>query len=130
MIVRESEIFEKVREILVNSLGVEPEAVTPDARITDDLGAESIDYLDIAFQTEKAFGIPIKPNEMLLGESPDERYVRDGKITEAGLEELRRRLPHASFDRLEQTRDVRDFQSIFTVDSLVQFVAARVADRD
>jgi acyl carrier protein len=130
MIVRESEIFEKVRDIVANSLAVEPEMVTPDARITDDLGTESIDYLDIAFQMEKAFGIPIKPNEMLLGENPDEGYVRDGKITEAGLAELRRRLPHASFDRLEQTRDVRDFQSLFTVDSLVQFVAARVDHGD
>ena len=106
MTMTENEVFEKLRGVLSNSLGVESELVTPEARITDDLGAESIDYLDIAFQTEKTFGIPIKPDEMLLGASPDERYVRDGKITDAGLEELRRRMPHVCFDRVEEDRDV------------------------
>jgi acyl carrier protein len=127
MTTTEGEIFEKVQGILAESLAVEPELVTPEARITDDLGAESIDYLDIAFRMEKCFGISIKPHEMLLGDSPDDRFIEDGKITDAGLEELRRRMPHVCLDRLEQDRDVRNFQSIFTADSLAKFVAARLA---
>ena len=123
----EREVFEKIRDILANALGIEPEAVTSEARLTDDLGAESIDFLDIGFQMEKAFGIPIKPNEMLLGDSPSEEYVQNGKVTATGLAELRRRMPHARLDRLEETHDVRDFRGIFTVDSLVQFVMARIS---
>jgi acyl carrier protein len=126
MTMKESEIYEKVRDVLANSLAVEPELVTREARVTDDLGAESIDYLDIGFQMEKAFGIPIKLDEMLVGASPDERYVQNGKITDAGLEALRRRLPHLRLDRLQQDRDVRNFQSLLTVESLVQFVAVRL----
>jgi acyl carrier protein len=126
----ENEIFDRVRDILVDALGIEPEAVAIDARLADDLGAESLDYLDIGFRMEKAFGISMKGNEMLLGDNPGEGYVQDGKVTDAGMQELRRRLPHARFDRLEESRDVRDFRGVFTVGSLVQFVKARIAQAD
>lgn len=124
----QDEVYQKLRTLLANSLAIDEEMVTPDARIINDLGAESIDFLDIAFQAEKVFGIRIKPNDMLLGDSPSEEYVLDGQITDAGLVELRRRMPHVCFDELEQNRDIRNVQSVLTVDSLVQFIHPQVKE--
>ena len=100
--------------------------VTPEARLTEDLGAESIDFLDIAFHLEKAFGIQIKPNELIMVSIDDDRYVQDGKLTDAGMEEVRRRIPAGNFDVLEQTRTVSDLRGAFTVETLVRFVSGRL----
>ncbi len=126
MALTESEIFAKVQKVLVNALAVEEKDVVPDARLTDDLGAESIDYLDIAFQTERTFGLKIQPNEMLMGDLLPDVYLQDGKITDAGREELRRRLPHVRLGELERSRNVGDFRKVFTVDALVRFVREKL----
>ena len=55
------EVFKKVRNCLVEALGVDEEEVTLDSSITADLGGESIDFLDIVFRLEKTFGIKIPP---------------------------------------------------------------------
>jgi acyl carrier protein len=121
----ETEVFEKMRTVLAESLGVDEELVVHEARLADDLGADSLDYLDISFRMEKAFGFPIKPNEMFLGDSPSEEFVQNGKITDAGLAELRRRMPHVDFERLDGDRDIKNFRGVFTVDTLVKFVLSR-----
>ena len=129
MALTREEIYGKIRTILVGALGIEEEEVTPAARLTEDLGAESIDFLDIAFQTERTFGVRIEPEEMLMGALLSEPYVTEGKITDLGMAELRRRLPQANFDGLERSRDVADIRSVFTVETLVSFVVTKLADR-
>jgi len=123
------EIFEQIRPIIVEALGVDLEQVTLDARLTDDLAAESIDYLDIFFRLEQRFGIKIEAGDKLIRTlTEDERLVLDGTITDEGLEELRRRLPGVSLAPLEQSRDIRDFLSIFTGEALVRMVQTRLAE--
>ena len=122
-------VYRQIQPILVDELGVDEEEVVPDARLTDDLGAESIDYLAIQFRIQQVFGIKIEPNEMLMGDAPADQFVQDGKITDAGMAELRRRLPHARLDLLDQSRQVSDFRSVFTVDALVRFVGAKLDAR-
>lgn len=126
MVMTEDEIYAKIRQVLVTALVVEESEITPESRLTEDLGAESIDYLDIAFQTERAFGIKIPPNEMLLGEMLVDPYVENGRITDLGMAELRSRFPQLRLDVLEETRDIRDVQSAFTVDTLVRFVQTKL----
>ncbi|MEN6495659.1 MAG: acyl carrier protein [Thermoguttaceae bacterium] len=128
MVMTENEIYSKVQRVLVDSLGVDEADVTPEARLTEDLGAESIDYLDIAFQTERVFGIKIQPSDMLLGDIMTEPYVEDGRITDVGIEEFRRRLPHVNLEALEQSRNVRDLRSVFTVDTLVRLLTEKLAE--
>ena len=55
----EEEVFEKVRETLVDALGVDDDEIEAEATLTGDLGAESIDFLDIVFRLEKTFDIKI-----------------------------------------------------------------------
>jgi acyl carrier protein len=121
------EVLDKVRGVLVDALGVDDDEVTPQATLSGDLGAESIDYLDITFRLEKAFGIKIDQSEM-IPESvlSDPQYVQDGKVTDAGMAELRKKLPHANLDAFDQDRQVEHFIDVFTVDTLVKFVQSKL----
>ncbi|MDX1929166.1 MAG: acyl carrier protein [Pirellulaceae bacterium] len=121
------EIFQKVQAALVDALGVEDEEVTPEATMVGDLGAESIDFLDIVFKLEKAFGINI-PREELF---PDDiltnaSYVKDGKVTAQGISELKARLPWANLSNFEQNPRVQDFGNLLTVNDLCRYVATKL----
>ncbi|RMH25204.1 MAG: acyl carrier protein [Planctomycetota bacterium] len=117
-----SEIFDKVKEVLVDALAVDEDEVTPEATLIGDLGAESIDILDISFQLEKAFGFKIAQGELFPeGVAQDPQYVQDGKVTANGLALLRERLPHFDFSAIESDPSVANIRQIFTVDALVNF---------
>ena len=123
----EEEVFGNVREILVDSLGVDEEEVTPEAKLAADLGAESIDFLEIVFKLEKAFNIKIPRGELL----PDNvlnnpEYVQDGKLTEVGLAELKQRMAHVDFAEFEQDPDINKMMDLFTTQTIVNFVLGKV----
>ncbi len=123
----EAEVFEKVREVLENALAVDEDEVTPEAKLTEDLGAESIDFLDIVFQLEKAFGIKIDQKEMFPEDVlNDDAYVADGKVTNDGMDKLRTLLPHVDLDEFDGDRSVENFSNVFTVNAIVKFVQARL----
>ena len=80
------EIFDKVKSALVDALGVDEDDVTPNATMVGDLGAESIDFLDIVFRLEKTFGIKISRGELFPEDVlSSSEFVTDGKVTAAGL---------------------------------------------
>ena len=115
------EIFDKVKDVLVDALGVDEEDVTADAKLRDDLGAESIDFLDIVFRLEKAFGIKIPRGEMFPEDVfTNPAFVKDNKVTDAGMEEMKRRMPHVDFTALEKDRDVNNIR--FTVTTVVNYI--------
>jgi acyl carrier protein len=117
------EIFSNVQEVLVDALAVDEEEVTPTATIFGDLGAESIDVLDIAFKLEQAFGFKIAQGELFPeGVMTDPEYVQDGKVTEKGLIELQAKMPHFDLEALQSDPRLEKIQEIFTVDTLVNFV--------
>ena len=94
------EVFTKVQSALVDALGVDEDDVTPAATMVGDLGAESIDFLDIVFKLEKSFGIKIQTEDLfpkdILTESG---FVQDGKVNANGLSELKRRMTWAEIGR-------------------------------
>ena len=91
----QNQILEKVSEILTNALGVDAADVTPTASLTRDLGAESIDFIDIVFRLEKAFDIKIPAGDLFPGNIlNNEAFVSNGTVTEAGLGELKKKLPY------------------------------------
>src|SRR3954471_13872723 len=96
------EIYKKVQAVLVDALGVDEDEVKPDAVIRDDLGAESIDFLDIMFRLEKAFGIKIPKGEMMPENvANDPNIVKDGIVTPAGISMLKEKMPHSDFSDFE-----------------------------
>ncbi|MBX3413198.1 MAG: acyl carrier protein [Pirellulales bacterium] len=121
------EVFDKIRAALVDALGVDEDEVTPNATLTGDLGAESIDFLDIVFRLEKAFDIKI-PRGELFPESilTDPQYVADGKFTPAGIEELRKRMPFANLDEFAKNPVAQEFGNLFTVQMIANYVESKV----
>jgi acyl carrier protein len=121
------EIYDKIRTALVDALGVDEEDVKPEATLVGDLGAESIDFLDIVFRLEKAFDIKIPRGELFPEDIlTDAKYVQDGKVTEAGLAEMRRRMPFANLDEFAKNPAVQDFGSLLTVADMCRFVEGKV----
>ena len=121
------DIFEKVQEVLVDALGVDDDEVTPDAKLNSDLGAESIDFLDITFKLEQAFGFKIEQGELFPDNvAQDPEYVKDGKVTDKGIATLKERLPHVDFTEFENDPQVAKVGDIFTVDALVNFVERKL----
>jgi acyl carrier protein len=121
------EIFENIQTVLVDALGVDEEDVTEDATLVGDLGAESIDFLDIVFRMEKAFEIKIPRGELFPEDvltNPD--YVQDGKVTEAGIEELKKRMPFANLDKFAENPVVQDFGNLLTVADMCRFIESKV----
>src|SRR6185369_7720687 len=97
------EIYSKVQAVLVDALGVDEEEVTPNAVIKDDLGAESIDFLDISFRLEKVFGIKIGKGEMMPENlQNDADIVQNGVVTPAGIAQLKAKMPHSDFSQFEK----------------------------
>jgi acyl carrier protein len=121
------EIFEKVQSALVAALGVEEDEVTPQATMVGDLGAESIDFLDIVFKLEKAFGIKI-PREELFPEDilTSGQFVQDGKVTATGIVELKQRMPWADLGKFEKNPRVQDFGDLLTVNDLCRYISSKI----
>ncbi|MDO8302601.1 MAG: acyl carrier protein [Sedimentisphaerales bacterium] len=122
------EIFKKVQEVLIEALGVDDDEVTEQATLMGDLGAESIDFLDILFRLEKAFGIKIPREELFPVEAlmSNTEYVKDGKLTPAGLAELKAKMPHTNLANFEKDPDINKIGDLFTVSSIVNFVQSKV----
>lgn len=121
------EVYDKIKEALVDALGVDEDEVTPEATLTGDLGAESIDFLDIVFRLEKAFDIKIPRGELFPeGMLTDEQYVKDGKFTPAGVDELRKRMPFANIDDFAKNPVARDFGNLFTVNMVSKYIESKV----
>ena len=121
------EVFVKVQSALVDALGVDDDEVTTDATLVGDLGAESIDFLDIVFRLEKAFNIEVPRSELFPEDiltSAD--YVRDGRVTDDGVEELKKRMPFADLSKFEQNPVVQDFGSLLTVSDMCRYVESKV----
>src|SRR3990172_5998002 len=123
----QAEIYEKVSATLVDALGVEEDEVIESATLVGDLGAESIDFLDILFRLEKNFGIKI-PRGELFPENilSDPEFVKDGRVTEKGLTELRDRLPFANLEKFSKNPNVQEISDLFTVDMIVRYVLQKV----
>jgi acyl carrier protein len=122
------EVFSKVQTALVDALGVDDTDVTPDATIVGTLGAESIDFLDIVFKLEKAFGIKIQTDELFPKDVLTEgTFVQDGKVNSSGLAELKRRMPWADLSNFEGNPRIQDFANLLTVSDLCRFVQSKLA---
>jgi len=120
------EVFEKVQAALVDALGVDEDEVTPEATLVGDLGAESIDFLDIVFRLEKSFAIEIPRSELFPEDIlTNAEYVQDGKVTPAGIEQLKERMPFADLSKFEENPMVQEFGSLLTVSDMCRYIESK-----
>ena len=126
MAMSRDEVYSKVQGVLVDALGVDEEQVKPDARLRQDLGAESIDFLDIVFRLERAFAIKIPRGEMIPENvMTDPNFVQNGRVTPAGMMELKKRMPYVDLTEFE--KDPQVDQLPFTVDAVVNYVQTKIS---
>jgi acyl carrier protein len=122
------EIIQQVQEVLIDALGVDDDEVTAEATLMGDLGAESIDFLDIVFRLEKAFGIKIPREELFPAENlmnnPD--FVQNGKLTEKGLAEMREKMPHTDITAFVDDPDINKLGDLFTVNAIVNYIEGKL----
>jgi acyl carrier protein len=117
-------IYEKVVRVLAESLYVDHGELTPTTTLKGDLGAESIDLLEIMFRLEHEFGITIPDDELfprsVFQSHPD--FVREGRVTDQGMSELRSRLPFADLGDFEQDRQLSAITDLFTVGLVARYI--------
>ena len=128
MAMSRDQIFQQVQGVLVDALGVDDDEVTSEATLMGDLGAESIDFLDIYFRLEQAFGIKIPREELFPAENlmNDPDFVKDGKLTEKGLGDLKDKMPHTDFSAFEDDPDINKLGDLFTVDAIVNYLDGKL----
>ena len=124
------EIYQKVAATLVEALNVDEEDIKPTSTLQGDLGAESIDFLDIVFRLEREFGIKI-PRGELFPESifqGDPEFVQNGRVTDKGLAELRSRMPFADLSQFEKNPEVSAISDLFTVDMITRYIQGKLLE--
>ena len=123
-----SDIYSKVQEALVDALGVDEEEVKPEATLQGDLGAESIDFLDIVFRLEKAFNIKIERGELFPEDIlTNTEYVDDGKVNATGLAKLKERMPFADLSKFAADPNIQNLAKQLTVQDMCNFVEHKLA---
>src|SRR6266481_9726097 len=124
----QEEIYQKVSATLVEALNVEEDEISPTSTLQGDLGAESIDFLDIVFRLEREFAIKI-PRGELFPESifqGDPEFVQDGRVTDKGLAELRSRMPFADLSGFEKNPELTAISDLFTVEMITRYIQGKV----
>ena len=128
----QEDIYKKVSNTLVEALNVDEEEIQPTSTLQGDLGAESIDFLDIVFRLEREFGIKI-PRGELFPESifqGDPEFVQDGRVTDKGLAELRARMPFADLSGFEKNPEVGHIGELFTVQLIARYIEGKLDQRN
>jgi acyl carrier protein len=130
MAMSQDELFGTVQTAVVDALGVDEEEVTTEATLLSDLGAESIDLLDILFRLERKLGVKIQASDLgahVQGGIPDEEFGdSNGIVTEKGLTQLKKVMPQIDENALAGKLEAEKVMSLFTVQNLVDMVAERV----
>ncbi len=125
------DIYDAVHQAVAEALGLDEDEVTPDATLMDELGAESIDLLDILFRIERSIGVKIQAAELseyVQGGIPDEEFGdEDEVITPKGLEQLKKVMPQLDIDSLAGKLKAEQVMGHFTVQNLVTLVAEQAS---
>jgi len=122
-----------VQEAVAAALGVDDDEATPEATLMDDLGAESIDLLDILFRIERSVGVKIQASDLgdeIQGGIPDEEFGAGGNVSAKGLEHLTTVMPQIDPDEYEDKLPAEEVIMHFTVQNLADMVARRAAAKE
>jgi len=128
--IMEKELFTKVQQTLAGALGVDEADIVPEASLKRDLGAESIDFIDIVFRLEKAFDLKIPAGDLFPSHLlNDERFVKEGVVTAEGLTELRTKLPYLELEEFIKDPQITKLADCFTVKMLLRYLNDRLGKK-
>jgi acyl carrier protein len=120
-----TEIFAKVKEIIVDVLVIDEDKVQENSRLIADLGAESIDFLDLVFQLEKEFAIKIPRGQLeknARGDLSEAEFEQNGALTEKGLVALKNYLSEVPSEYFKANIKTNEIPTLFTVKTFCKLV--------
>lgn len=130
MAIPQDEALSITQEAVVGALGLDDDEATPESTLLDDLGAESIDLLDMLFRIERKTGTKIQASDLaeyVQGGIPDEEFGdANGIVTATGLAHLKTVMPQIDADALSGNLEAEKVITLFTVENLASLVAQRV----
>lgn len=127
-----ADVYPKVREIVADVLVIDAEDVALNSRLITDLGAESIDFLDLVFQLEKEFKIKIPRGQLeknARGSLAEDEFEKGGVLTPAGLEALKGYLCEIPEDQFKANLKVNEIPMLFTVETFCKLIVSAVAQQ-
>ena len=125
-----SEIFAKVKEIIVDVLVIDESEIQPTSRLIADLGAESIDFLDLVFQLEKEFSIKIPRGQLernARGDLSEAEFAHNGVLTDKGMLALRDYLSEVPNEYFKSSLKTAEIPTLFTVETFCKLVESALA---
>ena len=125
-----TEILEQLKPLLVEVLGVRPDEIHRNSELVADLGAESIDLLDLTVRVEESFNVRIEANELereAIQQMPGGVYEKDGSLTDEALAEIRRAAPELDQAKLVSGLRKADIPSLLTVGFFVSLIQRKLA---
>jgi acyl carrier protein len=127
---RQDQIFSTVRACVADVLAIDPSKVTPDASLITDLGAESLDFLDLVFRLETEYGVKIPRDGIRLAAQDGlaDGFDKAGVLTDDALERMRILMPEIAASKLASGLRTHQIPELFTTETFVRLVAWRLAE--
>lgn len=127
----EDEIFQELKPLIMEVTGARADQIRPESVLVEDLGAESIDLVDLSFLIEEKFGVTIEANEFerrARARIPGGVYEKDGLLTAEALAELREAMPEIDPERLKVGLRKVDLPALLTVSVFVHLIQRKRAE--
>lgn len=124
-----NDVYPKVREIIAEVLVIDEDSISTESRLISDLGAESIDFLDLVFQLEKEFKIKIPRGQLeknARGSLSEAEFEKGGVLTEQGIDALKDYFSEVPADQFKPNMKVNEIPLLFTVETFCKLVVAAV----
>jgi len=126
-------VYPKVREIIADVLVIDEDEVSLNSRLIADLGAESIDFLDLVFQLEKEFAIKIPRGQLeknARGDLAEDQFEKGGVLTVDGMKALKNYLSEIPADQFKANMKVNEIPMLFTVETFCKLIVAAVSEKN
>jgi acyl carrier protein len=110
-------VYPKVAQIIADALGADAGDVKLDVPLIEGLDAESIDFLDLVFRLERAFGVKIPRGKIVedaRGDLPESEFEQKGLVTDVGLKRLKEFLSEVPADRFRSPMKSAEIPRLFT----------------
>lgn len=125
-------VYPKVKKIIADVLVLDEGDVSLTSRLIADLGAESIDFLDLVFQLEKEFGIKIPRGQLeknARGALTEAEFAQNGILTEAGMQALQNYLNEVPKEYFKSQMKMNEIPMLFTVETFCKLIVAALAQQ-
>lgn len=126
-------VYPKVREIIADVLVIDEEEISQNSRLIADLGAESIDFLDLVFQLEKEFSIKIPRGQLeknARGDLAEEEFEKGGVLTVKGMQALKNYLSEVPESYFKANLKVNEIPMLFTVETFCKLIVNAVNEKN